>query len=154
MENTYHNIQINEREELTLASLHAAILVMCQKYAEQMNSNDNALVDYSQKKAYLEKAGLINSQTYKNILDYEKKHAKDVYLSKCKCVFPNSMFMDLEDFKALCIKYGLVCGNINDYIGEIPDANLKEIMSAIDDINKHKDIQLNINKGYTTFSKI
>ena len=65
------------------------------------------------------------------------------------------MFMKLEDFKSLCRKYGLVCGCINEFSGEIPDKNLKEMEAALEIINNTSDYDIqSINKEYYTFSSI
>ena len=46
--------------------------------------------------------------------------------------------MKLKDFKTLCRKYGLVCGTLDEFKGEVPDKALKEIDAALEIVSNGK----------------
>lgn len=142
-----------KREETSVAVLHLMIVNMCAEYMKRMSSIQFA--DNSEKKSALEKLGLTNSKTYKDIVDLGNMYKEVELLNYLKPIFPNSMFMKLEDFKALCRKYGLVCGTLDEFKGEIPDKNLKEIEAALEIVsNGEYNISQYFKSGVYTFKKI
>ena len=68
-------------------------------------------------KAYTEvQKALGSAANVKDKLEYYKKH------------YPYNRFVSLSQVRDICKKYGLVLGNTNRFIGEIPDKNKLEIM--------------------------
>ncbi|HQV53945.1 MAG TPA: hypothetical protein PLX17_00440 [Chitinophagaceae bacterium] len=41
--------------------------------------------------------------------------------------YPNSKFITEKEVEKICKKYGLLCGNVGYYIGDVPDKNVTEI---------------------------
>lgn len=41
--------------------------------------------------------------------------------------YPNNKFITVDKVKEICQKYGLICGEIRYYIGDVPEKNLAEI---------------------------
>lgn len=135
-------------EEIDIAKFHLMIMAICAQYTERMQSAD--IVVDSEKKKSLERLGLTNSKTYLDILSLEKQKNEIELLKFFKENFPNSIFMKLDDFKNLCIKYGLVCGDMSEFKGEIPNKNIKEIIDALQIIEKINRSNLYINYEYYT----
>ena len=140
-------------EETSVAAFHLMIATMCIEYMKRMSSIQFA--DNSEKKSALEKLGLTNSKTYKDIVALDDMYKEVELLNYLKPIFPNSMFMKLEDFKALCRKYGLVCGTLDEFKGEVPDKNLKEIDAALEIVsNGEYNISQYFEHEVYTFKKI
>lgn len=144
---------MHEKVELISAvKFHLMIMAICSRYMEQMQNMQ--FEDYADKKESLEELGLTNSKTYKDIIALENKREESECLNKLKKLFPGSIFMKWENFKDLCVKYGLVCGVINEYKGEIPEKNLKEIYSARQITLENLDFLSYVNKGYYSFTRV
>ena len=143
---------ITDNDYISVTEFHMLIATMCAQYAERMQNMK--FEDCTNKKEILEILGFTNSRTYKDIVDSDKKYKEYETLKFFKTIFPKSLFMKLDDFKSLCKNYGLVCGDTNEFKGEIPEKNLEEIEDAFWIISKNKEAVLDINKGYYSFSRI
>lgn len=94
----------------------------------------------AEKKKVLAQLGFKNGTDYINILRNEEMIKRNQIISIYKDCCPNSLFVDYNIFKSLIYKYKLVCGKAEKYVGEIPDKNLIEIKTAIDNINDVKPL--------------
>lgn len=82
----------------------------------------NVLSDDSNKACQLAKLGFTNA---KNALKINKFHLMESEYFKQH--YPLNKYLTYEQIQNLCSKYGLVFGRAEQYIGDIPDKNLKEI---------------------------
>lgn len=64
-------------------------------------------------------------QALENII---KKHLSEK-IEYYQTYYPNNKFITEELVKQICKKYGLVFGNVNAYIGDMPEKNLQEAES-------------------------
>lgn len=143
---------IADNENISVTQFHLLIATMCAQYTERIQNMH--LEDLTNKKETLERFGFTNSRTYKNIVDLDEKYKEYKTLKRFKMIFPKALFMKLDDFKSLCKNYGLVCGAVNEFKGEIPEKNLEEIEHAFLVIHKNKEIVSDINNGYYSLSRI
>ena len=118
------------------------IFVLCNELVKKAESYQHE--NLSGMKDRLEKLGLTSSTNYRKILEKEDFEKKVEIINFYKENFPNSLLMKRDDFKSLINEYRLSCGAIEQYIGEVPDKNLKEIEIAIDTISR-----INIDNDYS-----
>lgn len=118
------------------------IFVLCNELVKMAESYQHE--NLSGMKDRLEKLGLTGSTNYMEILEKEDFEKKVEIINFYKENFPNSLLMKRDDFKSLINEYRLSCGAIEQYIGEVPDKNLKEIEIAFDNISR-----INIDKVYS-----
>lgn len=141
-----------ESKEISAYKFHLIIMSLCAQYAERLSSVEST--DYSKKKATLERLKLTRSKNYKEILNLERLYSEANTVNYFKSKFSNSIFMRFGDFKNLCVKYGLICGCLQEFKGDVPDKNLEEISSALEtifSIDTYADV---INSGYYKVSSI
>lgn len=120
-----------KEEDLKISSVqfHSIVLTICAEYTRRMLETKHE--GFLDTKNSLERIGMTNSKTYKDITDLSEKEEAANVLRLFKNTFPDSIFMGLDDFKSLCVKYGLVCGHIKEFTREIHDANIREIDKAM-----------------------
>lgn len=120
-----------KEEELKISSVqfHGIVLTICAEYTRRTLETKNEI--FLDTKNALERIGMTSSKTYKDMIDLSEKEEAANVLRLFKNKFPDSIFMGLDDFKSLCVKYGLVCGHIKEFTGKIYDANIREIDKAM-----------------------
>ena len=79
----------------------------------------------------MKRIGMPNNPLVKNLAerDAKKQAAKnraDIVM-RYQMMYPHLKIIFLDQVTAICEKYGLVCGDISKYIGDVPMKNLKEI---------------------------
>lgn len=99
------------------------------KYSERIVKNQHPELMIKHEK--LSKLGFggsipakIGAAALKNLAD-STEYLENVKYFKAK--YPIYRFITEDEVKRLCAKYGLVLGESNRYIGEIPDKNIEEI---------------------------
>lgn len=95
----------------------------------------------------LRNIGLINSKNsliLQNNIDSIRYYNENVEyyqntfrLIQCLLGFfgPNVMLIKFDDFEKIINKYNLVCGNMYQYVGTIPEKNIEEIYNAQQKLN-------------------
>lgn len=134
-----HNMQ--ETDVVTVEEIHDTFftevdrLLDNAKLFNSLDTDKQALLDkcerltklgFSKSKEVQEATAEINRLNYLKIENEEKKELIDAinYFSQ---KYPLYKFITEESVKKICEKYGLIYGEISNYIGTIPDKNLKEI---------------------------
>lgn len=140
------------QKELSAAALHFAIINMCAEYVKQLPLSQtyrNNVKEVEHKRDVLVQVGLTRSQNYKDVLSQLRKLYDIECVSIFKDLFPDSMFMSYDDFTALCGKYNLICGTFDEYLGDIPEHNFKEIETVHEILlSQSSKYILKINNGY------
>lgn len=143
-------------ETISTKVIHDEVLSIYAKYISQMimycnmnNSNNKKILNN------LLRLGAINSSTYiesggasretlKLIKLYKEKYS--IY-EEIKSKFPNIIILPWIQFAKLCNKYDLVTDTISNYIGDIPEENIDELIHV-------REVQ-NVNPYYSRkFNKL
>ena len=90
----------------------------------------------------------VNAQKVEKQIEMSKEVAELVRYYQIK--YPNNKFITEEQVKAICEKYGLVCGEISMYKGFVPESKLKVIESFKFDIT---DSEVVYSYGLRFFTK-
>ena len=134
------------KTKLSAQELHTAIILYNSEILADIEVFRNR--DAKQEKAdMLRKTGFTSTKEYRLLTGdfYECLSKKEIIIAKQ--VFPKALFIKKTDFMELLLKYKLVCGIAEDYIGDIPDKNLREVQEALTIINSRDDINWRINQN-------
>lgn len=123
------------KRKRTVEELHMRIVLLCVSLTKMAESY--AYEDMQGQKARLERLGLTSSSNYKELLRREKLDKKVKVINLYKRLFPDSLLIELDDFKNLVKEYGLVCGTLDRYKGSVPYKNLIEIENAVDVLSRN-----------------
>lgn len=105
-------------------------------------------------KRNLESLGFTQSETYKNLSKKVKKMEEKTTYDFFNQRFDGVVFVPTNDFVNLLLKYDLYCSVFEDFLGEIPEENIDEILDAKNILTEIKDINVYSNRYKNLVSKI
>ena len=105
-------------------------------------------------KRNLESLGFTQSETYKNLSKKVKKMEEKVVYDFFNQRFDGVVFVPTNDFVNLLLKYDLYCSVFEDFLGEIPEENIDEILDAKNTLTEIKDINVYSNRYKNLVSQI
>jgi hypothetical protein len=105
-------------------------------------------------KRNLESLGFTQSETYKNLSKKVKKMEEKVVYNFFNQRFDGVVFVPTNDFVNLLLKYDLYCSVFEDFLGEIPEENIDEILDAKNTLTEIKDINVYSNRYKNLVSQI
>lgn len=128
-------------KEPTVEEIHESFYTEVDRLLEEANiskSLDTNKQDLIDKANRLKSLGFINTKEVKEaqneinrleILKIENKAKKELIdaINYFSFKYPQYKFITEDSVKRICSKYGLIYGEINRYIGEVPEKNLKYI---------------------------
>lgn len=127
------------KTKLSAQELHTAIILYNSEILADIEVFRNR--DAKQEKAdMLRETGFTSTKEYRLLTGNVSECLDKEEIIIAKQVFPKALFIKKTDFMELLLKYKLVCGIAEDYIGDIPDKNLREVQEALTIINSRDDI--------------
>lgn len=130
--------------------VHAEMFLMISAYLKQLEDFKETRLckpEVFTMQRKLRNIGLTNSKNsliLQNNIDSIRYHNENVEyyqntfrLIQCLLGFfgPNVMLIKFDDFEKIINKYNLVCGNMYQYVGTIPEKNIEEIYNAQQKLN-------------------
>lgn len=92
----------------------------------------------------LRKLGFVSSKPSINsaveIKEKEESERLAKHIEYYQTFYPNNKFITEKEVEKICKKYGLLCGEVRYYIGDVPDKNVSEIANfnlREEDCTKH-----------------
>lgn len=85
------------------------------------------------------------SEAQKQVNDAAKSKELSEKIIYFKQWYPFNKFINEEEVKRICKKYGLICGEASKYIGDIPEKNLSEIEAFK---LRQEDMRVQYDSGY------
>lgn len=134
----------------TAEQVHAEMFLMINAYIRELEEFKETKLCKPEifiEQNKLKSIGLLNTKNsliLQNKIDSIKTHNENVeyyqntfYLIQCLFKFfgPNVMLIKFDDFEKIIKKYNLVCGNMYQYTGTIPEKNINEIYEAQEKLN-------------------
>lgn len=97
------------------------------KQAESIlsKSTDTSKAERLKKLGFASAGPVSRANTYKD--QKEKSYALAQRIEYFRTYYPNNKFITQEMVKTICTKYGLVCGSIALYLGDVPLKNIEEM---------------------------
>lgn len=127
------------KTRLTAQELHTAIMLYNSELLADIEVSRNRDAEQGKVKA-LQETGFTSTKEYGLLTGSYDLCITEEDIKMAKAYFPKALFIRKADFMELLLKYKLVCGMAKDYIGDIPDKNLREVQEALTIINGKDDI--------------
>lgn len=120
------------QKEITAKQIHEDFYGAEERlYVEAIGLSKSVLTSINDKSKRLQKLGFGKAQPVK---DCEQKEAKRKIsghiihtIEYFRTYYPQHKFITEEEVKKLCEKYGLLLGDTGNYIGDVPEKNLRDI---------------------------
>lgn len=126
----------------TAADVHLMLMAFSMAYMDEIVQSVSPKLENKAK--LLESLGFINTAEIRQKESEESRYDEYKTLCEYKEMFPDSIFLKVDDFKKVLEKYGLVAGLASQYTGTIPDDCLELIHKArIAHDNNHNIINCN-----------
>lgn len=119
----------------TAEEIHTALVLCAVEYMKQWRSD---IVDEKELKRneMLKELGFTSSKSFSQSEEAVKASRKRMAFNWYYKNFTNCIFVRMEDFTDLLVKYNLTCGRLSSYTGEIPYENLVEIKQVSDKLKE------------------
>lgn len=119
----------------TAEEIHTALVLCAVEYMKQWRSD---IVDEKELKRneMLKELGFTSSKSFLQSEEAVKASRKRMVFNWYYKNFTNCIFVRMEDFTDLLVKYNLTCGRLSSYTGEIPYENLVEIKQVSDKLKE------------------
>lgn len=119
----------------TAEEIHTALVLCAVEYMKQWRSD---IVDEKELKRneMLKELGFTSSKSFSQSEEAVKASRKRMVFNWYYKNFTNCIFVRMEDFTDLLVKYNLTCGRLSSYTGEIPYENLVEIKQVSDKLKE------------------
>ena len=121
------------KTEQIIANIHRAFDTAAEDAVAEANAilNKNVNEENHNRGMKLLSLGFTSSKTaveHKQIEDERiKAHQRAEIVSKWAIKYPQYKFIFRDQVEAICEKYGLLCGTVDHYKGEVPGKNIEEI---------------------------
>lgn len=76
-------------------------------------------------------------------VEYFRRVAR--FVREVRAYFKNAIVVSIQDFLTLLEKYNLICGDLSDYTGAIPEENIQELKEASELLKDSYHLNLRIN---------
>lgn len=132
----------------TAADVHLMLMAFSMAYMDEIVQSVSPKLE--DKAKLLENLGFTNAAEIRQKESEESRYDEYKTLCEYKEMFPDSIFLKVDDFKKVLEKYGLVAGLASQYTGTIPDDCLELIHKAqiIQQENNDTDLIRQINSKY------
>ena len=132
----------------TAADVHLMLMAFSMAYMDEIVQSVSPKLE--DKAKLLENLGFINAAEIRQKESEESRYDEYKTLCEYKEMFPDSIFLKVDDFKKVLEKYGLVAGLALQYTGTIPDDCLELIhkVRTIQQENNDTDLIRQINIEY------
>lgn len=132
----------------TAADVHLMLMAFSMAYMDEIVQSVSPKLE--DKAKLLENLGFTNAAEIRQKESEESRYDEYKTLCEYKEMFPDSIFLKVDDFKKVLEKYGLVAGLALQYTGTIPDDCLELIhkVRTIQQGNDDTDLIRQINSKY------